>query len=143
MILSRISAAPGRFFSRSRRDATAQLKPAPTQSPADLRELARRTVPRDLVDFHTVLTVEALGALDARLMDISPYGFQCRARSRLLERGERAWVLLPLVGECQADVMWGLKGLFGCKFVEPIDGDYYGQLLDLLRSANAPLPDQI
>jgi len=96
-------------------------------------------VARDAVDFHTVLIVEGLGALDARIMDISPYGFQCRARSRLLERGERASLRLPLVGECQADIMWGLKGLFGCKFIEPLDPDLYAPLLAQLLSAKPDL----
>ncbi len=88
-----------------------------------------------------MLTVETLGALDTRIMDISPYGFQGRARSRILERGERASVLLPLVGECQADIMWGLKGLFGCKFLEPLDGDLYGELLGLLRRASPSISE--
>ncbi len=140
MFLARVSSASARFFTRSKASAPAQPLSG-TGSHGDLRELARRTVARAAVDFHTVLTVEALGALDARIMDISPYGFQCRARSRVLERGERAWILLPLVGECQADIMWGLKGLFGCKFLEPLDGDLYGELLGLLRRASTSISE--
>jgi len=104
----------------------------------DLRELARRTVPRDEIDFRTVLSIDTLGALDARLMDISPYGFQSRARSRILERGERVQVTLPLAGPLGADVMWGLKGLFGCKFHEPIDPALYRDMLAALRAPLAP-----
>ncbi len=132
MFLAKLVSAPGRIFARPKQTSVAAPPADPTSS--DLRELARRTVARDMVDFHTAVTVEELGQLEARLMDISPYGFQCRASSRMLERGERAWVALPLVGEQQADVMWGLKGLFGCRFVEPIDPDLYGRLLGLIRS---------
>lgn len=132
MFLAKLASAPARIFARSKQTPVAALLAEPASS--DLRELARRTVARDMIDFRTAVTVEALGQLDARLMDISPYGFQCRASSRMLERGERAWVVLPLVGEQQADVMWGLKGLFGCRFVEPIDPDLYARLLDLIRS---------
>ncbi len=106
----------------------------------DLRELARRTVARDEIDFRTVLDIESLGSLDARLMDISPYGFQSRACSRILARGERVVLTLPLAGTLGADVMWGLKGLFGCKFHEPIDSALYADLLAALR-APAAVPD--
>ncbi len=137
MFLNRLSSA----FSRSRRTALAPatLQPA---APGDLRELARRTVPRDGIDFHTMISVEGLGVLDARLMDISPYGCQARARSRILERGERIWVLLPLIGEHQADVMWGLKGLFGCRFVEPIAAEAYTELLPQLHGTHPGLTEE-
>lgn len=105
----------------------------------DVRELARRTVPRDAIDFRTIVTIESIGELDARLMDISPYGFQVRARSRLLERGERVDVMMPVAGLLSADVMWGLKGLFGCKLIEPIDPDLYAEMLIAIRcAASAP-----
>ncbi|MBO9576204.1 MAG: hypothetical protein J7494_10735 [Sphingobium sp.] len=99
----------------------------------DVRELARRTVPRDSIDFRTTIAIETIGELDARLMDISPYGFQCRTSCRMVERGELAMVTLPLIGERAADIMWGLKGLFGCKFVEPIEPDLYAEMLAAIR----------
>lgn len=101
----------------------------------DLRELARRTVPRDAIEFRTTIMIDPEGELDARIMDISPYGFQSRASSRMLERGERITITLPLVGAAEADVMWGLKGLFGCKFVTPIDPDFYAEMLATIRSS--------
>jgi hypothetical protein len=109
--------------------------------PADLRELARRAVARDIVDFHTVIAIEGLDALDARLMDISPYGFQCRASCRMLDRGNLVWLLLPIVGERRAEVMWGLKGLFGCRFLEPID-EIYGELLPQLQGSHPGLSER-
>ncbi len=136
MFLSKVSSASARLFARSKARAEAE-----TAKP-DLRELARGAVVRDIVDFHTVVSVEGLGAFDARLMDISPYCFQCRARSRILERGERAWVLLPLAGERRADAMWCLKGLFGCRFREPIEAGCYADLLPLLHGMHPELLEQ-
>jgi hypothetical protein len=129
------------IFSRfSSRRAASRTAPPPHDVPeTDLREMARRAVARDIVDFHTMVSVEALGVLDARLMDISPYGGQLRATSRPLERGERVWILLPQIGEWQADIMWGLKGFFGCKFVEPIESDTYNELLPQLRGMHPGL----
>lgn len=134
------------FFGKisSRRAAAAAARAAAhvaPPKPVDLRELARRAVARDIVDYRTVLTIEGIGELDARLMDISPYGFQSRASARILERGARIRVLLPLLGNVEAEAMWGLKGIFGCKFVEPVDSDLYPELLALLRGASPDLPD--
>jgi hypothetical protein len=136
VFLSKVSSASARIFSRKREIAE------PESPITDLRELARRTVPRDAVDFHTVIAVEGLDALDARLMDISPYGFQCRATCGVLERGNRVWLLLPILGERKAEVMWGLKGLFGCKFMEPVETDTYGDLLPQLQGSHPSMSER-
>jgi hypothetical protein len=129
------------FFGRfSSKRAAAAMAPAQQVAP-DLREMARRAVARDIIDFHTVVAVEGNGAFDARLMDISPYGCQVRAYSRVLERGERIWVLLPGLGEVAGEAMWGLRGLFGCKFAEPVDSDLYAQLLPQLQGVHPGLND--
>jgi hypothetical protein len=132
MFFGNFTANPARFFSRSRR-AKPDTEDAVTVAAMDVRELARRTVARDAVDFHTVLTIPSIGAVDARIMDISPYGFQARAGSRLLDRGERITARFPVLNELNADVMWALKGLFGCKFSEPIDPEFYAELLAAIR----------
>ena len=126
-----------RFSSKRARSAAASSQPVQH----DLRELARRAVARDIVSFHTVIAVEGLDALDARLMDISPYGFQCRATCPALTHGDKVWLLLPIIGERRAEVMWGLKGLFGCKFIEPL-GDIYAELLPQLQGAHPGLPER-
>src|SRR6478752_842558 len=126
-----------KFSSRRAASASAASQPASH----DLRELARRAVARDIVNFHTVIAVEGLDALDARLMDISPYGFQCRATCRALTHGDKVWLLLPIVGEHEAEVMWGLKGLFGCKFIEPL-GEVYSELLPQLQGSHPGLLDR-
>lgn len=99
----------------------------------DLRELARRTVPRDEIELYSWIRSKELGTINIRVNDISPYGFQARARGTLLERGQVLRLLLPLVGEVEASVMWGLKGMFGCKFDMPIDADTYPGLLATIR----------
>lgn len=130
------------FFGRfsSKRAAAIAINPAQQATP-DLREMARRAVARDIIDFHTVVAVEGSGAFDARLMDISPYGCQVRAYGRVFERGERIWVLLPMAGEVAGEAMWGLKGLFGCKFAEPVDADLYALLLPQLQGTHPGLND--
>jgi hypothetical protein len=125
----------GNFSSSSRLKRAASAAAAPPLQEMDIRELARRTVPRDAIEFRTTLNIDADGGLDARIMDISPYGFQSRASSRMLERGERIRVTLPLVGDAEADIMWSLKGLFGCKFVQPIDTDLYAEMLACIRGS--------
>lgn len=128
-----------RLSSKWRASASRSLR---LEEPENLRELARRAVARDIVDFHTMVAVEGIGAFEARLMDISPYGCQIRARSRMIERSERIWVSLPDLGEVEAESMWGLKGLFGCKFLEPIEAETYAGLLPQLQGAHPDLSEE-
>jgi hypothetical protein len=60
----------------------------------------------------------------------------------VLERGERVWVLLPMLGEVEAEAMWGLRGLFGCKFIEPVAAELYGQVLPQLQGTHPGLTDR-
>jgi hypothetical protein len=131
--LGSISAASARIFSRARVvPANDGEQPGEPVAP-DLRELARRTVPRDLIAHLTTISVEGAEMLDARLIDISPYGFQARARGPILTRGDRISVQLPLVGDRSGHVMWGLKGFFGSKFHAPIEPDVYVDMLASIR----------
>ena len=114
---------------------------SPTQD-IDLRELARRTVARDTIELQTLVRSAAFGTARARLADMSPYGCQARLAGTLWERDERIVVLLPLIGEIEARVMWGLKGLFGCKFDTPIDADIYPTLLTTIRTNCLDWPDE-
>jgi hypothetical protein len=128
------SAASARIFSRGRAAAANDSERLEAAPPPDLRELARRTVPRDLIDHLTTITVSADELLDARLIDVSPYGFQARARGPILTRGDRITVHLPLVGDLPCHVMWGLKGFFGCKFIDPVEPDTYVEMLTIIRA---------
>ncbi|MBO9579986.1 MAG: PilZ domain-containing protein [Sphingobium sp.] len=125
----------GRFSPKRASAASERAEPAQP----DLRELARRAVARDIIDFHTLVEVAGNGAFDARLMDISPYGCQIRAYGHVLERGARVRVLLPGLGKVEAEAMWSLRGIFGCKFVQPVDSDLYAQLLPQLQGAHPDL----
>ncbi len=120
-------------------------KAAPPPTPSkdvDLRELARRTVARDTIELQTLVRSDAFGTVRARLADMSPYGCQARLAGTLWEQGERIFVLLPLVGEIEARIMWGLKGIFGCKFDNPIDADIYPTLLTTIRTNCLDWPDE-
>lgn len=115
--------------------------PAPAPD-IDLRELARRTVARDEIDLHTLVHGDAFGTMKARLADISPYGCQARAAGMTRERDEQILLLLPLLGDVQACIMWSLKGMFGCKFDMPIDADIYPTLLTTIRTNCQDWPDE-
>jgi hypothetical protein len=115
--------------------------PAPSED-VDLRELARRTIARDTIELHTLVRSDAFGTIRARLADMSPYGCQARVAGALWEQGERIFVLLPLVGDIEARIMWGLKGLFGCKFDTPVDADIYPALLTTIRTDCLNWPDE-
>ncbi len=39
--------------------------------------------------------------------------------------------------------MWGLRGLFGCKFVEPVENDLYVGLLPQLQGMHRAWPTGI
>jgi hypothetical protein len=123
---------------RRRKAVTA---PAPSKD-VDLRELARRTVARDTIELQTLVRGDAFGTVRARLADMSPYGCQARLAGTLWAPGERIFVLLPLIGEIEARIMWGLKGLFGCKFDSPIDADIYPTLLTTIRTNCLDWPDE-
>lgn len=99
----------------------------------DMRELARRTVPRDMIELLTLVRCGDQPAARARIVDISPYGCQARVTGQARERGDIVHILLPIVGEVEAHVMWGIKGLFGCKFALPIDPHLYPQMLAMIR----------
>jgi hypothetical protein len=134
--LGSLSAASARIFTRAR-GATAIDSPQLTDIIApDLRELARRSVARAVINHLTTISVDGAEMLDARLIDISPYGFQARARGPILTRGDRIAVTLPLVGDVPGNVMWGLKGFFGSKFGAPIEPDAYSELLGFIRGHN-------
>lgn len=108
------------------------MEPMPV--PDDVRELARRVVPRDMIELLTLVRCADNVSVRARICDISPYGCQARGTGTAREKGDIVHILLPIIGEVEAHVMWGLKGLFGCKFETPIDADLYPQMLAMIRA---------
>lgn len=93
----------------------------------------RRRMPRDEVDLVTMATRTGKIRISVRLVDISPLGFHCRS-AETFERGEKIRILLPLVGDIEAEIAWALKGCFGGWFNENISSATYPRLLATIKT---------
>jgi hypothetical protein len=93
----------------------------------------RRQTSREMVDLPTRASRPGREPLPVRLVDLSPFGLHARFQGGSFQRGEHLQIALPLVGEVRGQVMWGLKGCFGCKFALPIDARTYLRLLAAIR----------
>ena len=58
--------------------------------------------------------------LPTRICDLSRYGFGATC-VRPLPIGSTILVSLPVVGEVRAQVRWALGGMFGARFLDPVD----------------------
>ena len=58
--------------------------------------------------------------LPARICDLSVHGFGATS-VRALPIGSSIVVSLPMVGEVRAQVRWALGGMFGARFLDPVD----------------------
>lgn len=93
----------------------------------------RRRAPRDDVDFPTIATRGWTETLDIRLLNISSMGFHARGKAEFV-RGQKLRIMLPVVGEIEAQVAWCLTGCCGGWFPTPMsDGDYVA-VLTAIRS---------
>jgi hypothetical protein len=95
----------------------------------------RRQSTRDTISHHSQVVRPGNLAIDVHLVDLSPNGFHARCSERPFQRGESVAVRLPLIGQVQARVMWGLRGCFGCQFLVPIDARTYLDVLAMIRKA--------
>ncbi|MBT2187701.1 PilZ domain-containing protein [Sphingobium nicotianae] len=94
----------------------------------------RRQSVREPVDLPTSVVRRGREPQPVRLVDISPFGLHARFHGNSFARGEHLHIELPLIGPVKAQVMWGLKGCFGCKFLMPIDARTFLRLLAAMRS---------
>ena len=94
----------------------------------------RRQSSREPVDLPAAVIRPGREQQPVRLVDISPFGLHARFNGGSFHRGEYLHVDLPLIGPVKAQVMWGLKGCFGCKFVMPIDARTYLRLLATIHT---------
>lgn len=94
----------------------------------------RRQSGRESVDLPAMVIRPGRDQQPVRLVDISPFGLHARFHGSGFGRGEHLHVDLPLIGPVKAQVMWGLKGCFGCKFMMPIDARTFLRLLATIRS---------
>jgi hypothetical protein len=93
----------------------------------------RRQPSRKAVDLSSIVLRPGRAPLDVRIVDISPFGFHARFQNETFQRGEMLHVELPLIGTTKAQIMWSLKGCFGCKFLLPIDAGTFLKLLRAMR----------
>ena len=96
----------------------------------------RRQVVRDEVDFITLSTLNGRIKDRVRVVDLSPLGFSVRSSASAI-RGDRLRLLLPVVGDVEAQVAWALKGCMGGWFTRPIAHDSYALLLAAVKTGNA------
>ena len=94
----------------------------------------RRQSVREAVDLPATIRRPGREPQPVRLVDISPFGLHARFHGNSFQRGEHLHVDLPLIGPIKAQVMWGLKGCFGCKFLMPIDARTFLRLLATMHS---------
>jgi len=95
----------------------------------------RRQASREPVDLPSRATRPGRDPVVVRLVDISPHGLHARFQGSSFARGEHLEIALPLIGPVRAQVMWGLKGCFGCKFAMPVDGRTFLRLLTAIRES--------
>lgn len=93
--------------------------------------LDRRRYPRDQVSWQTDVQARGFSA-SARILDISPMGFSA-ACSREFAEADPIRVTLPIVGQVQADIVWGLAGHFGACFPSPFEATLYARMLSAVR----------
>jgi len=96
----------------------------------------RRRVPRDVIDLITMCTRDCRTRESIRLVDISPLGFHARANPQF-ERNERVRLVLPIIGDVEAQVAWALKGCFGGWFLQPVPEDIYPRILATIKTGRS------
>lgn len=95
---------------------------------------ARRRAQRDDVDFGTVATRRWVERFDIRLLNLSPMGFHARGKVEFA-RDQKLRILLPVVGEIEAQVAWALTGCCGGWFPKAMSADVYAEVLAAIRAA--------
>lgn len=95
---------------------------------------------RHSIELDTFITMSSGLQVHVHLIDISPHGFYARAKDTLLARGESVRVILPMLGDVEASVMWSLPTGFGCRFAEPINARLYPILLGAIETSHADWP---
>lgn len=94
---------------------------------------------RDPCDLVTSITRGTELRIGARIVDISTDG--CCVRSdRKFARDDRIRILLPVVGDIEAHVVWTLQGVFGAVFRLPIDHGTYSRVLAAIKTRRDTWP---
>jgi hypothetical protein len=96
--------------------------------------LERRGAERDRVSLKTQLTWPGGNVAPVDLVDISGSGFLVRTEATIAKK-VRVRIVLPLVGNVPAEVIWNIGGHIGCRFIYGFDHNAYPRLLDAIRTA--------
>lgn len=94
---------------------------------------------RDDCDLSTIVSFAGVPRLAARIVNISADGCAVRI-DHLFARDDRMRLLLPVVGDYQARVVWGLLGVCGCRFIDPIDQATYRRVLAAIKTGRETWP---
>lgn len=94
----------------------------------------QRGAERDEVFLRTSLILGKKTRISAQLVNISPTGFMARTMEPL-SSDSKLIVVLPLVGNVPARIMWSLGGRIGGKFDTPIEALDYPKILTAIKTA--------
>ncbi|WP_443970758.1 PilZ domain-containing protein [Sphingobium sp. CR28] len=94
-----------------------------------------RRSPREDVSWQTRVNAPDMPPAEVLIVNLSPSG--CMVRSdAILVPGEPTMLMLPMVGQTEAQVMWALGGRAGLEFVTPLPLHSYSSILSEMQRDN-------
>ena len=89
---------------------------------------------RDEVFLRTTLSMGKKISISAQLVNISAHGFMARTLEPFTS-DSRIRIMLPVVGDVGARVIWALGGRIGCSFETPFDVKEFPKIVAGIKSA--------
>lgn len=91
-----------------------------------------RRSPREDVLWQTQINAPEMPATEVLIVNLSPSG--CMVRSdAILVPGEPTMLMLPMIGQTEAQVMWALGGRAGLEFATPLPLHSYSSILSEMQ----------
>lgn len=91
-----------------------------------------RRSPREEVSWQTQIHLARMPQAEALIVNLCPSGCMVRSDARLIP-GDRITLILPTIGDVEAQVMWALGGRAGIEFDEPLVLPSYSSILSEMR----------
>ncbi len=87
-----------------------------------------RRSPREDVSWQTQINAPDMPPTEVLIVNLSPSG--CMVRSdAILVPGEPTMLILPMIGQTEAQVMWALGGRAGLEFITPLPLQCYSSIV--------------
>ncbi|MBO9576205.1 MAG: PilZ domain-containing protein [Sphingobium sp.] len=100
--------------------------------PAALNPKEMRRAVRQDVCYRCEMAVDSVNQISALMVNISPLGCLMRC-SKDIPQGTILSFALPLVGRCEARVVWAMGGRIGMEFTKTIESHPYLAMLEHLN----------